>query len=179
MTGNRKIWLHVMVFVLPCILLGCASGSAIVTGNVRLATDPASVKLYLKEPQKKYEVIGLVHASSDAGWTEQESQDYAIAELKRQAAKLGANGILLTATGGKTYTVFGTTGGVLRSAPVTEKTIKGTAIFVEGEQVIYQGERTTPEEVMARDGEGDLLTDSDGRPVGRRSPDEEGGLGIQ
>jgi uncharacterized protein YbjQ (UPF0145 family) len=114
-------------------LTACASGSAIVTGNARPAIDPASVKIYLKEPQKSYEVIGLVQASSDAGWTEQGSQNYAVAELKKQAAKLGANGVLLTATGEKTTLLYGTSGTLLWAAPVTAKTIKGTAIFVHEE----------------------------------------------
>ena len=113
-------------------LTACASGSAIVTGNVRPATDPASVKLYLKEP-RRYDIIGLVNASSDSGWTEQDDVNYAIAELKKQAAKIGANGVLLTATGEKTYTVVGGSGGAIWSAPVTAKTISGTAIFVHEE----------------------------------------------
>lgn len=35
-------------------------------------------------------------ASSGSGWTEQESADYAIDELKRQAARVGANAIVIT-----------------------------------------------------------------------------------
>ena len=116
------------MFVL--ILMACASGSSILTGNARPATDPASVKLYLEEPQR-YEIIGLVQASSDAGWTEQGSQNYAVAELKKQAAKLGANGVLLTTTGEKTSVLFGSSGtGMLWAVPVAAKTINGTAIFV-------------------------------------------------
>ena len=100
-------------------LISCASGSVIVTGSVRPATDPQTVKLYLKEPIK-YEAIGLVEASSSAGWTEQGAQDYAIEELKKHAAKIGANGILLTATGEQ----------VMWSIPTGAKIVKGMAIFV-------------------------------------------------
>jgi hypothetical protein len=122
----------VILGIFALLITACASGSAIVTGNVRPATDPASVKLYLKEP-RRYDVIGLVNASSDSGWTEQGSQNYAIAELKKQAAKLGANGVLLTATGEKTTLVYGSSGTILWAAPVTAKTINGTAIFVHEE----------------------------------------------
>ncbi len=120
--------------IVSCILFlflgACATGSAIVTGTIRPATDPELVKFYLKEP-RRYEVIGLVEASSDAGWTSQGSQDYAIAELKKQAAKLGANGVLLTATGEQTSTMVGGYGtGIIWAVPVTAKTIKGMAIFV-------------------------------------------------
>jgi hypothetical protein len=118
--------------IFAVLLTACASGSAIVTGNVRPATDPASVKLYLEAPQR-YDVIGLVEASSDAGWTEQGDQNYSVAELKKQAAKLAANGVLLTATGEKTTLVYGSSGTFLWAAPVTAKSIKGTAIFVHEE----------------------------------------------
>ena len=46
-----------------------------------------------------YEVVGLVRAESDAGLTAQSSMEYAIEELKKQAASLGANGVLLTGSG--------------------------------------------------------------------------------
>ena len=85
--------------LIPLALLAiaaCASGSAIVTGQRRAPVAREQVKLYLEAPTE-YEVIGVVSASSDAGWTEQGSLDYAIAELKKQAGKLGANGVLLLA----------------------------------------------------------------------------------
>lgn len=111
-------------------MAACSSGSAIVTGTPRPRVAPAMVKLYL-EPPAKFEVIGLVSASSDAGWTEQGSLDYAMAELKKQAAKLGANGVLILATGETTSTmVFGQGTGAVYSVPVTGKTVQGRAIFV-------------------------------------------------
>jgi len=116
--------------LLAIFFIGCATGSVIITGTVRSVIDPQSVKLYLKEP-KRYEVIGLVEASSDSGWTEQDSKDYAIAELKKQVAKIGANGVLLTVTGDQTSTMVGGYGtGIIWAMPVTAKVVKGTAIFV-------------------------------------------------
>jgi hypothetical protein len=111
----------------------CASGSAIVTGKTRTPVALEQVKLYL-EPPATFEVIGLVSASSDAGWTEQGSVDYAIEELKKQAAKLGANGVLLVSSGEKTTTVVGGYGTRYAYAvPVTAKTVQGRAIFVKGQ----------------------------------------------
>jgi hypothetical protein len=112
------------------VIVGCASGSAIVTGSARTAIFPGEVKLYLQPPQD-FEVIGLVQASSDAGWTDQGSMDYAVQELKVQAAKLGANGVLLVATGEET-TSFVTGPGY--AIPVTAKTVQGQAIFVRQQQ---------------------------------------------
>jgi hypothetical protein len=120
-----------IIFALVTLLLvSCASGSAIVTGTKRDPIDIKQVKLYL-EPPAKYEVVALVSASSDAGWTEQGSVDYAVEELKNQAAKLGANGVLLEATGETTSTVVGGYGtGYIYAIPVTAKTVKGKAIYV-------------------------------------------------
>src|SRR6185369_8180680 len=104
MSFYRSAFLLYAVAILN--LAACASGSAIVTGKTRDPVAPAQVKLYL-EPPAKFEVIGLVNASSDAGWTEQGSVDYAVEELKKQAAKLGANGVLLVSSGENTTAVVG------------------------------------------------------------------------
>jgi hypothetical protein len=121
---------QMIIYLCALILAGCASGSAIVTGVKRTPLDPGQVKLYLEGPSS-YEVIGIVNASSDAGWTEQDSQDYAVQELKNQAAKLGANGVLLERTGEKTSTAvrgYGT--GFFHATTVTAKTVSGKAIYV-------------------------------------------------
>jgi hypothetical protein len=97
-------------------LTACASGSAIVTGTKRPPIAVESVKLY-PDPPADFEVIGVISAISGAGLTEQGSVDYAVAELKHQAAMLGANGILIVSTGGG--------GG-------HGKTVEGKAIFVKG-----------------------------------------------
>lgn len=109
-----------VVVALTCS--GCASGSAIVTGKVRPATAPESVKLYTQAPAE-YEVIGIVKASSDAGWTQQGDQNYTIRELKKQAAKLGANGVIVRATGEEMT-------GLVYGLAVTAQTIQGEAVFV-------------------------------------------------
>jgi len=103
-------------------IAACASGSTIVTGTTRTPIAPEQVRLYL-EPPAAFEVIGLVSASSNSGWTEQDSVDYAIEELKRQAAKLGANGVLVVSSGNTTTDVFGG----------YAKTVQGKAIFVQGQ----------------------------------------------
>lgn len=112
------------------ILSGCASinanGTYIVTGTQREAISADSVTIYTVFPEH-YELIGIVTASSDAGWTEQDSLNYAIAELKNQAAKIGANGIILESVG----TI--NAGGVIISGvyvPVSAQKVSGKAIYV-------------------------------------------------
>ena len=66
---------NTFISLLFLLLVGCATGSSIVVGEVRDPIDPidpSEVKLYLEAPAN-YEVIGIVKASSDAGWTEQDS----------------------------------------------------------------------------------------------------------
>ncbi len=122
---------QMIIYLCALILTGCASGSAIVTGVKRTPIDPGQVKLYLEAPSS-YEVIGIVSASSDAGWTEQGSVDYAVQEIKNQAAKLGANGVLLETTGDRTSTAVGGYGtGYFYAIPVTAKTVSGKAIYVQ------------------------------------------------
>jgi hypothetical protein len=107
-------------------ITACASGSSVVTGATRAPIASEQVRLYL-EPPADFEVIGLVNASSDAGWNEQGSMDYAIEELKRQAAKLGANGVLIVSSGDTTTAVG------RYAIPVTAKTVQGRAIFVKAQ----------------------------------------------
>jgi hypothetical protein len=119
--------------LLVAILLAlgaCASGSSIVTGTVTAPLSAEQVAIYLEAPAE-FEVIGLVSASSDAGWTEQGSVDYAIRELKVQAAKLCANGVLLVSSGEKTTTTLISSGTGFYAVPVTGKTVQGRAIFVK------------------------------------------------
>jgi hypothetical protein len=121
---------NIIIFLIAISLVACASGSSIVVGEVRKPIDPSQVKLYLESPEH-YEIIGIVNASSDAGWTEQQSVDYAVQELKNQAAKLGANGVFIESTGEQTSTVIGGQGtDYLYAIPVTAKTVSGKAIFV-------------------------------------------------
>ena len=117
-------------FLAVFTLAACATGSSIVVGDVREPVTPDQVQLYLQAPAN-YEVIGIVDASSDAGWTEQGAVDYAVEELKKQAARLGANGVLLESTGARTSTVIGGQGtDYFYAIPVTAKTVSGKAIYV-------------------------------------------------
>jgi hypothetical protein len=119
-------------FIVILLLAGCAtgSGSSIVVGEVREVIDPNQVELYLEIPES-FEIIGIVTASSGSGWNEQGSVDYAVEELRNQAAKLGANGVLIESTGSQTSTVVGCYGtGYLYAVPVTAKSVTGKAIYV-------------------------------------------------
>jgi len=87
------------------VLSGCATGSHIITGIARPAISSSDVKLY-GVPPEKYEIVGTVNSFYAIG-VGQGATDACVSELKKQAAKIGANGILLgsfsTQSGGSNY----------------------------------------------------------------------------
>lgn len=126
------ISIRTMAALLVCLAIsGCtdAEGTSVVTGQKRPAISPEQVQLYSEAPQVPYETIALVNARSASGWTDQGSINYAIAELKNQAAAVGANGVILgqpsTQTGG-----FVMIDGI--AYPYDQKTVAGKAIYVSG-----------------------------------------------
>jgi uncharacterized protein YbjQ (UPF0145 family) len=117
-----------LLFAALLILAGCAApGSHIITGNARPAIVADNVKIYTAAPNK-FEEIGIVTGShAGAG---QRATDEALAEIKRQAAQIGANGILIASPQAKnsqqtTYTMYGAI-----TVDSQSTTITGTAIFV-------------------------------------------------
>lgn len=84
--------------LLSILVAACASGTALVTGTKREPTNPATIRLVHTMPEGA-DVIARVEASSDGGLTDQGSLDYAVEELKKQAAKVGANALVITSTG--------------------------------------------------------------------------------
>jgi hypothetical protein len=121
-------------------------------GIQRAPLEASQVKLYLRPPAN-YEEIALVSADSrnSFGTSEQAKMDVAIGSLKKEAAKLGANGILLSAAGDRYAGSFGSVSGfsgniggafgigspvtplwsgISYSTPVFIKTTEGVAVYV-------------------------------------------------
>ena len=85
-----------LIFSVTFALFGCATGSALITGQTRAAIeDHLSVRILTQMPADAEE-IAILKASSDSGWTEQGSLNYAVEELKKQVAKIGANAVVIT-----------------------------------------------------------------------------------
>lgn len=78
-------------------LVACASAPQI-SGRVRAPIDPEQVRVYTVPPAGYEEVAQLSSASGPLTYGEQNKLNTAIAKLRREAAKLGANGVLLTGT---------------------------------------------------------------------------------
>ena len=86
-----------LVAIVLTVLAGCASGSALVTGQTRPAIqDHTTVRILIAMPEGA-EQIAILKASSNSGWTQQDKLDYAVDQLKKEAAKVGANAVVITA----------------------------------------------------------------------------------
>lgn len=133
-----------LLAVLACVAAGCATSSHVLIGTARPPISPESVRVYWRPPPK-YEEIATVNASSQGSLaiTSQQNMDKAIQRLKAEAAKLGANGILLQGVqdtqsgsigaggGGASYGPGSATGvGVGGSFALTSKVAQGLAIYV-------------------------------------------------
>jgi hypothetical protein len=87
--------------VVIATLSGCATSQVAVVGRVRPAISAQQVQIYLQPPDSKYDEIANLSASSRWSYsmTAEGKIDKVIERLKKDAAKLGANGILLHGVG--------------------------------------------------------------------------------
>jgi hypothetical protein len=79
------------------VLTACTTSSHVLLGETRPAGSPSDVTIYLEPVRRPYAKIALVDASSSHSWVWSAAgkADVVLARLKVEAAKLGANGILL------------------------------------------------------------------------------------
>lgn len=89
-------------------LCACStSGTSILVGEggARSPTDPNSITLLIEPPQKKHTIIALVEgvAATDDYFTKAKTEAAAITAMKEEAARIGANAIVLTGKGTKPY----------------------------------------------------------------------------
>lgn len=124
--------IYILLFVIVAVLAGCASGSALVTGQTRPSIEDHAAVIILTKMPEGAEQIAIVKASSDAGWSQQGSLDYAVDELKAQAAKVGANAVVLMGRDTSSQTVgvpvYG--GGTIVASSEVE-IVEGMAIWVD------------------------------------------------
>ena len=89
---------NLLIFIITVFLASCANGNAIISGNPRPPIPVEQVKVYF-DPPSKFETIGIVTASGTGMVTGyQANLGVAMAEIKLQASKIGANGVLLNSS---------------------------------------------------------------------------------
>lgn len=127
---NIRVFNTITVFLALVLLFGCATGSSIITGTKRPAINPSEVTIYL-DPPAEYESIGIIEVSSEVGFSRQKAQDRAMEALKSRAAKVGANGVLLTNTGSQSVGTAGYYSNGIYYGVSTDKILaQGRAIYV-------------------------------------------------
>src|ERR1700686_1564260 len=147
------IRLITLTSVLAMGLAACAPSSHILVGTARPPISPKEVKIYPQSPPS-FEQIAVLNASANSmfGTGGQGSVDKVIQRLKEQAAKLGANGIILEGmsdrqtgslgggSGSSSYSGNSAVGvGVGGSLGIFKKTGQGRAIFVPPESATTPG----------------------------------------
>lgn len=125
---------HLTINFLTIALVACG-GSHIIIGNVRAPIRSSEVRIY-STPPAKYEEIAIVEGSSKGTFatTNQQKTNQALEYIKEEAAKVGANGVLLSGYGelssgtGAVITPANSTVGVLVVG--SHVSLQGKAIFV-------------------------------------------------
>ena len=141
MARNAALLLAVLT---ACAAAACATSSHVLIGTARPPTSPESVRVYYRPPPK-YEEIATISASSQGSLalTSQQNMDKAIERMKAEAAKVGANGILLQSVQDTQGSSIGVGGGSTSYGPgsavgvgaggsfaLTSKVAQGIAIYV-------------------------------------------------
>ncbi|MEJ1097567.1 MULTISPECIES: hypothetical protein [unclassified Pseudoxanthomonas] len=127
------------LLALSLLLGGCANTSKVMLGQARPPVDPTQVQVYRTPPVGSVEIAQL-ESTSAVGFGTQGQTDAAIARLKREAAALGANGVVLMGVGSSGSPVgmsvgagsYGrhSAGGVGIGIPTTQRSAAGVAIYV-------------------------------------------------
>jgi len=141
---KAMIRLLTLASVLAMGLAACAPSSHILVGTARPPISPSDVKIYL-QPPPAFEQIAILNASANSmfGTGGQGTVDKVIQRLKEQAAKLGANGVILEGmsdrqtgslgggSGSTSYSSNSAVGvGAGASLGIFKKTAEARAIFV-------------------------------------------------
>ncbi|AIC12616.1 hypothetical protein LZ757_04570 [Xylella fastidiosa subsp. morus] len=145
----------VIATLFSLVLVGCASTSKVMLSPARTPIDPALVRIYSNAPANAIEIAQL-ESISGSGFGSQAQTDAAIAQLKREAAKLGANGVVLVGvgsqrSGGGVSIGAGSFAGSIASGlsvgiPTMRKQAAGIAIFVPSDS----GSSREPQKSPAR-----------------------------
>jgi len=133
------------IAAIALMLAGCSTSSHVMLGPARPPISPDSVTIYSYPPQQRYEQIAHLDATSQGSFaiTSQQNMDKAIARLKVEAAKLGANGVILQGVADQQSGSIGAGGGNTSYGPsssvgvgvggsfgIYNKAVTGLAIYV-------------------------------------------------
>jgi hypothetical protein len=134
----------VATLLTACLICGCATTRTIIVGQPRPPISPEAVRVY-QVPPRHFERIAIINSSAGTSWIfpDRPSMELGISRLRKEAAALGANGILLEGVydvpagglaigvGGFGFTrhsFYGGAGSV--GGPLINHRVQATAIYV-------------------------------------------------
>ncbi|TAA21336.1 hypothetical protein [Pseudoxanthomonas winnipegensis] len=130
------------LFLAPLLLslAACAGTTKVMLSSPRPPVDPATVRVYTAVPPGAVQIAQL-EAQSAVGFGTQGQTDAAMRRLKNEAAKLGANGVVLIGAGAGGRSPVGLSvgggsygghvgGGIGIGIPTQQKQANGVAIYV-------------------------------------------------
>lgn len=123
---------YAIIIFLTALLQGCASDPMHTTGERRpTIADYKTVRVLSTVPLGAQR-IAVVKASSDSGFSRRRDLDHAVGELKKRAAKVGANALVITrrATSAEMGTASTSGGGTIVTSNEVEF-VRGIAIWVD------------------------------------------------
>jgi hypothetical protein len=135
-----------LVLGLAAAALAACASSHVMIGKARPPISPESVHIYMQPPDAIFEEIAILNTSSRGSFsfTAQRKTNQVIKRLKEEAAKLGANGVLLQGIDDEMSGSIGTGveqgsyshgtavgGGIGISTGLHRKVGSGIAIYVE------------------------------------------------
>jgi len=131
----------VLAAAVAVFLLAACATSHVMLGKARPPISPDEVRIYDRPPPGPYQEIARLDTSSQGSFsfTAQAKTDAVIKRLKTEAAKLGANGVLLEGIGDQASGSIGTGasgggysggGGIGINAGLSRKIGGGLAIYV-------------------------------------------------
>lgn len=104
-----------------CAVLETSEATHILNGPSFPPTSPDSVFIYIQKPEFDYITVGIVEARGMGLTDESKDQELALRALKKEAASIGASGVIISDS---TQQIAG----VSKYGTSTERRIKGIAI---------------------------------------------------
>lgn len=96
-----------IVLMTLCLIILASCESTTVVGHTYPAVPVDSVKVLYQEPKRPYEVLAFVQ--SNKSWEMSSSAD--VADLRKKAAKVGADALIVTSVHGVTMTEWDSASG--------------------------------------------------------------------
>lgn len=121
-----------ILLFLVLLTTGCTMDLGLTKGYLRPPIEDYKTVLVLGRMPKGAEAIATVRASSDSGFARERNLDHAMNELKRKAARLGANAVVITRRNSPSQIgTAQTSGGGLVITNNESEELSGIAIWIE------------------------------------------------